>query len=363
MSQHQCRRGPWSNAEDRTLMRLVETHGALNWVRISQTLGSRTPKQCRERYHQNLKPSLNHEPITPEEGVEIERLVGEVGKRWAEIARRLNGRSDNAVKNWWNGSQNRRRRQDRRRATHPVDGHFDSHHSPHPPPPHRHPMPYDDRFNHQARSYAGHQPYYTTHSSSHPSDSLPAPGAFSSSRPSLNIPQNLRLPALPPPQPSSNHCTLPRRPHHRAEHHPHRSHRAWDEVPLPSPCSSDGADSEFNIGYVTSPISNQYHPQRNSTSGRELRISEPLGTTARTQQYSLPLPLPPAPNASSYASSALAQMAPPEQTDPTHPQTKESRKLRTGDLPTAPNSPESPDNIRQVMGRKDPRMHLTTLLA
>ena len=86
-------------------------------MRISSTLGTRTPKQCRERYHQNLKPSLNHEPITHEEGLLIERLVLELGKRWAEIARRLHGRSDNAVKNWWNGSQNRRKRHDKRRST------------------------------------------------------------------------------------------------------------------------------------------------------------------------------------------------------------------------------------------------------
>ena len=33
-----------------------------------------------------------------------------MGKRWAEIARRLGNRSDNAVKNWWNGSMNRRKR-------------------------------------------------------------------------------------------------------------------------------------------------------------------------------------------------------------------------------------------------------------
>ncbi|KAI9866397.1 MAG: hypothetical protein M1813_001519 [Trichoglossum hirsutum] len=104
------RRGPWSQAEDSFLLQLVHSQGAHNWVRISHLIGSRTPKQCRERYHQNLKPSLNHEPITPEEGLLIEKLVGEMGKRWAEIARRLQGRSDNAVKNWWNGGMNRRRR-------------------------------------------------------------------------------------------------------------------------------------------------------------------------------------------------------------------------------------------------------------
>lgn len=107
-------------------MGLVQTYGALNWVRIAQTLGTRTPKQCRERFHQNLKPSLNHNPITPEEGTEIERLVLEIGKRWAEIARRLNGRSDNAVKNWWNGSQNRRRRTDRRRSAQPGPSYSDA---------------------------------------------------------------------------------------------------------------------------------------------------------------------------------------------------------------------------------------------
>lgn len=109
------KRGPWSQQEDRWLLGLVTMRGPQNWVSISQTITSRSPKQCRERYHQNLKPSLNHKPISPEEGELIDRLVTAMGKRWAEIARQLNGRSDNAVKNWWNGGMNRRRRMVQRR--------------------------------------------------------------------------------------------------------------------------------------------------------------------------------------------------------------------------------------------------------
>lgn len=140
------RRGPWSHREDALLMRLVATQGALNWVRIAQQLGTRTPKQCRERYHQNLKPNLNHEPISPEEGALIEQMVREVGKRWAEIARRLNNRSDNAVKNWWNGNQNRRKRMDRRKTAIPMQGPMHSQSHFHSQPPYAHlNQHYDDR--------------------------------------------------------------------------------------------------------------------------------------------------------------------------------------------------------------------------
>ncbi|OJD09955.1 hypothetical protein AJ78_08838 [Emergomyces pasteurianus Ep9510] len=104
------RRGPWVPEEDQTLLQLVRSQGPNNWVRISQHMQYRSPKQCRERFHQNLKPTLNHEPISAEEGMMIERMVHDMGKRWAEIARRLGNRSDNAVKNWWNGSMNRKRR-------------------------------------------------------------------------------------------------------------------------------------------------------------------------------------------------------------------------------------------------------------
>jgi Myb-like DNA-binding protein FlbD len=104
------RRGPWVAEEDATLLSLVASRGPNNWVQISQNMHFRSPKQCRERYHQNLKASLNHDPISADEGELIEEMVSDMGKKWAEIARRLGNRSDNAVKNWWNGSQSRRKR-------------------------------------------------------------------------------------------------------------------------------------------------------------------------------------------------------------------------------------------------------------
>lgn len=107
-------RGPWSAEEDRYLLSLVPARGAHNWVRISAMMQSRSPKQCRERYNQNLKPGLRHDPITAEEELIITQLVSEMGHRWADISRRLVGRSDNAIKNWWNGRINQRRRSARR---------------------------------------------------------------------------------------------------------------------------------------------------------------------------------------------------------------------------------------------------------
>ena len=116
------KRGPWSNAEDENLRALVEEKGAGKWVQISDVLKTRTPKQCRERWHQNLKPELNHEPITDDEGKFIEDMVKQVGKKWAEIARMMENRSDNAVKNWWNGGENRRKRE-QARATEASQAH------------------------------------------------------------------------------------------------------------------------------------------------------------------------------------------------------------------------------------------------
>ncbi|PTB35459.1 hypothetical protein M441DRAFT_153402, partial [Trichoderma asperellum CBS 433.97] len=101
------RRGPWSPDESFRLVTLINKTGAQNWVTVASFMGSRNAKQCRERYHQNLDPSLRHDPITEDEAAKIMDLYHKYGSAWARIAEQLPGRSDNAIKNYVNGLVNK----------------------------------------------------------------------------------------------------------------------------------------------------------------------------------------------------------------------------------------------------------------
>ena len=103
-------KGPWTQKEDERLLNLVNRFGAEKWVIIALKLGSRTGKQCRERWHNHVNPTLNKAPFSNEEEGLIEDLYTNIGPRWAEIAKRLQGRSDNAVKNYWNTTMQKKYR-------------------------------------------------------------------------------------------------------------------------------------------------------------------------------------------------------------------------------------------------------------
>ncbi|GFP55190.1 Myb-like DNA-binding protein myb-1 [Trichoderma asperellum] len=110
------RRGPWSPDESFRLVTLINKTGAQNWVTVASFMGSRNAKQCRERYHQNLDPSLRHDPISEDEAAKIMDLYHKYGSAWARIAEQLPGRSDNAIKNYVNGLVNKTRRAEGRLA-------------------------------------------------------------------------------------------------------------------------------------------------------------------------------------------------------------------------------------------------------
>jgi hypothetical protein len=99
----------WSPLEDQRLIESVYRNGTRNWADVASTiqilsagLSDRTGKQCRERWHNHLDPTLSHAPFSVVEDQLLIRLQRIFDNKWTEISKRMPGRSDNAVKNRWN---------------------------------------------------------------------------------------------------------------------------------------------------------------------------------------------------------------------------------------------------------------------
>jgi hypothetical protein len=103
------REGKWTADEDSKLKDAVQTHGAKNWAAISALVPSRTKKQCSSRWHDALNPSIgratgcNGKWIAVEDSKLKDAVQTHGAKNWAAISALIPSRTKKQCYNRWHG--------------------------------------------------------------------------------------------------------------------------------------------------------------------------------------------------------------------------------------------------------------------
>ena len=91
----------FTEEEDMKLHQLVLQFGTKDWIKISQMMETRNPRQCRERWNNYVNPALRTDPWTPEEDMILDQKYAEYGPKWNKISKFFVNRSDNNIRNRW----------------------------------------------------------------------------------------------------------------------------------------------------------------------------------------------------------------------------------------------------------------------
>ncbi|OHT00729.1 DNA-binding protein eta2 [Tritrichomonas foetus] len=89
--------------QDSLIKQLAEKNPPLKWRDIAEKIPGKSPKQCRERYQHFLAPTVLRIPWTLEEDALLIHCHYYFGTDWAKIAKFFPGRTNNDVKNRYNG--------------------------------------------------------------------------------------------------------------------------------------------------------------------------------------------------------------------------------------------------------------------
>ncbi|GAB5033237.1 myb-like dna-binding domain containing protein [Nannochloropsis oceanica] len=93
------KRNTWTADEDKILASLVDKYGPKKWGIVATYLPMRNAKQCHQRWHYVLKPSISRETWTEREDYIIYHYQRLLGNKWSHIAKYLSGRTGYAVRN------------------------------------------------------------------------------------------------------------------------------------------------------------------------------------------------------------------------------------------------------------------------
>nr|XP_043612954.1 transcription factor MYB17-like [Erigeron canadensis]XP_043612955.1 transcription factor MYB17-like [Erigeron canadensis] len=105
----EVKKGPWSLEEDKLLVDYITKNGIVTWRSLPKLAGlRRCGKSCRLRWTNYLRPDIKRGPLSSEEEQTVFQLHSLLGNKWASIASRLPGRTDNEIKNYWNSHLRKR---------------------------------------------------------------------------------------------------------------------------------------------------------------------------------------------------------------------------------------------------------------
>ncbi|KAI3735295.1 hypothetical protein L6452_14790 [Arctium lappa] len=105
----EVKKGAWTPEEDKILLDYITKNGHGTWRSFPKLAGlRRCGKSCRLRWTNYLRPDIKRGTFSFEEEQIIFQLHSLLGNKWAAIAARLPGRTDNEIKNYWNSHLRKR---------------------------------------------------------------------------------------------------------------------------------------------------------------------------------------------------------------------------------------------------------------